>query len=77
MAFDWLSVFIKTRCQPCRVAAVVGLALEAAAATGQAISDLQASANADELRVEEVGVHEGENTVTAGEVRHFLSIEWP
>jgi hypothetical protein len=75
MAFDWLSVFIKTRCQPCRVAAVAGLALEAA--TGQAISDLQASANADELRVEEVGVHEGENTVTAGEVRRFLSIEWP
>jgi hypothetical protein len=75
MAFDWLSVFIKTRCQPCRVAAVAGLALEAA--TGQAISDLQASANADELRVEEVGVHEGEDTIAAGEVRRFLSIEWP
>ncbi len=58
------------------LALAVGLHVERddarrAVATGGAVSDLQPCADAGELDVEEVRVHKGEDTITAGRVRRM------
>ena len=47
-----------------------------AAAPVRTVSDLEPSADPGELGVEEVRVHEGEDTITVGRVHRFLSIKW-
>ena len=49
----------------------------AAVAAPQTISDLQPSANASKLRVEQVRVHDGKDTILSGRVRPSVATDAP